>query len=181
MIGWATSEQREGFGFCVFDRPVYKDFVETIEVARGMGAWMTRADTVEDLAMELAGWRSTPSYNEGVNPRRLLWTIAEYNAAARDGRLEQLWPPRRGGGRPINRPHFYAAPIVQGVVDPAGGLRIDFDARVLDRGGRPIEGLFTAGADAGRAYTREQGGLAFGLIFGRRAGINAARLAYPGA
>ena len=135
---------------------------------------MIRADTVEDLAIGLAGWRRTPSYNEGVNPRRLLPTMAEYNAAARGGRIDELWPPRRGGGRPVNRPPFYAAPVVQGVVDPAGGLRIDADARVLDRAGRPIEGLFAAGADAGRAYTREHGGLAFGLIFGCRAGANAA-------
>ena len=174
VIGWATGSQREGVGFCIFDHAVYADFAETIEVARGMGAWVIRADTVEDLAIGLAGWRRTPSYNEGVNPRRLLPTMAEYNAAARGGRLDELWPPRRGGGRPVNRPPFYAAPVVQGVVDPAGGLRIDADARVLDRAGRPIEGLFAAGADAGRAYTREHGGLAFGLIFGRRAGANAA-------
>ena len=112
--------------------------------------------------------------HEGVNPRRLLRTLAEYNAAARGQKLEDLWPPRRGGGRAIDQPPFYAAAVVQGVVDPAGGLRIDDAARVVDRGGRPIRGLFAAGADAGRAYTREHGGLAFGLIFGRRAGTNAA-------
>ena len=175
VIGWATTGQREGLGFCVFDHPLYVEFEETIEVARGWGARIMQADTVEELAARLAAWRATPSYNEGVNPRRLLRTLAEYNLVARGGRLHELWPPRREGGRPINRPPFYAAPVVQGVVDPAGGLRIDSDARVLDRGGRPIEGLFAAGADAGRAYTREHGGLAFGLIFGRRAGGNAAR------
>ena len=174
VIGWATGRQREGMGFCIFDHPVYAEFAETIEVARGMGARIMRADTAEEMAVGLAGWRRTPSYNEGVNPRRLLRTLAEYNAAARDRRLEGLWPPRRGGGRPINRPPFYAASVVQGVVDPAGGLRIDAGARVLDRGGRPIRGLYAAGADAGRAYTREHGGLAFGLVFGRRAGANAA-------
>ncbi len=175
VIGWATTGQREGLGFCVFDHPLYVEFEETIEVARGWGARIVQADTVEELAARLAAWRATPSYNEGVNPRRLVRTLAEYNLEARGGRLHELWPPRREGGRPINRPPFYAAPVVQGVVDPAGGLRIDSDARVLDRGGRPIEGLFAAGADAGRAYTREHGGLAFGLIFGRRAGGNAAR------
>ena len=170
VIGWATTGQREGLGFCIFDHPVYVEYAETIEVARGMGAWTLRANTVEELALGLAGWRRTPSYSEGVNPRRLLRTLAEYNAAARGRRLDELWPPRKEGGRPLNRPPFYVSPVVQGVVDSAGGLRIDSDARVLDRGGRPIAGLFAAGADAGRAYTREHGGLAFGLIFGRRAG-----------
>ena len=174
VIGWATGRQREGVGFCIFDHLVHAEFAETIEVARRLGAWMMRADTTEELATGLASWRRTPSYNEGVNPRRLLRTLAEYNTAARGRRLEELWPPRRGGGRPLDRPPFYAAAVVQGVVDPAGGLRIDAAARVLDRGGRPISGLFAAGADAGRAYTREHGGLAFGLIFGRRAGANAA-------
>jgi succinate dehydrogenase/fumarate reductase flavoprotein subunit len=173
VIGWATGRQREGVGFCIFDRPVYEEFAETIEVARGLGARILSAETAEDLAFGLAGWRRTPSYNEGVNPRRLLRTLAEYNASARGRKLEDLWPPRREGGRAIDHPPFYAAPVVQGVVDPAGGLRIDADARVLDRGGRPIRGLFAAGADAGRAYTREHGGLAFGLIFGRRAGASA--------
>lgn len=173
VIGWATGRQREGVGFCIFDRQVYEDFAETIEVARGFGARILSAETVEDLALGLARWRRTPSYNEGVNPRRLLRTLAEYNAAARGRKLEDLWPPRREGGRAIDRAPFYAAAVVQGVVDPAGGLRIDAGARVLDRGGRPIRGLFAAGADAGRAYTREHGGLAFGLIFGRRAGANA--------
>ena len=176
VIGWATTGQREGLGFCIFDHPVYVEYAETIEVARGMGAWTLRANTVEELALGLAGWRRTPSYNEGVNPRRLLRTLAEYNAAARGRRLDDLWPPRKEGGRPLNRPPFYASPVVQGVVDPAGGLRIDSDARVLDRGGRPIAGLFAAGADAGRAYTREHGGFAFRLIFGRRAGTSAAWL-----
>lgn len=175
VIGWATTGQREGLGFCVFDHSLYMEFAETIEVARAWGARIMRAGTMEDLATRLATWRTTPSYNEGVNPRRLVRTLAEYNAAARGGRLHELWPPRRQGGQAIDRPPFYAAPVVQGVVDPAGGLRIDSAARVLDRGGRPIEGLYAAGADAGRAYTREHGGLAFGLIFGRRAGANAAR------
>ena len=176
VIGWSTSGQREGLGFCIFDHPVYAEFEETIEVAREMGARVTRAATIEELAAGLAGWRRTPSYNEGVNPWRLPATVADYNAAARGNRLDELWPPRLGGGRPLDRPPFYAAPVVQGVVDPAGGLRIDARARVLDRGGRPIPGLFAAGADAGRAYTREHGGLAFGLIFGRRAGAGAAGL-----
>ena len=82
VIGWATTGQREGLGFCIFDHPVYVEYAETIEVARGMGAWTLRANTVEELALGLAGWRRTPSYNEGVNPRRLLRTLAEYNAAA---------------------------------------------------------------------------------------------------
>ena len=180
VIGWSTTGQREGLGFCVFDHPLYVEFAETIDVVRRWGARIIRADTVEDLAIRLAAWRTTPSYNEGVNPRRLLSTLAEYNAAARGGRLQELWPPRRSGGRPVDRPPFYAAPVVQGVVDPAGGLRIDSAARVLDRGGSPIGGLFATGADAGRAYTREHGGLAFGLIFGRRAGTNAAHASRGG-
>ena len=55
-----------------------------------------------------------------------------------------------------------------------GGIRVDADARVLDRDGRPIPGLFAAGADAGGVFhVGYAGGLASALVFGRRAASTA--------
>ena len=48
------------------------------------------------------------------------------------------------------------------------GHEIRFDARVLDREGRPVPGLLAAGADAGGIFTGGYGsGLAAALVFGR--------------
>lgn len=46
---------------------------------------------------------------------------------------------------PIARAPFYAAPITPGLCGTKGGLAVDADARVLDRGGTPIEGLYACG------------------------------------
>jgi succinate dehydrogenase/fumarate reductase flavoprotein subunit len=51
-----------------------------------------------------------------------------------------------------------------------GGLRIDTSARVLDESGKPIDGLFAAGADAGGMYNGGYaGGLSMSAVLGLRA------------
>lgn len=172
VIGWSTTNQSEGVGFCVFDQQVYEEASVDLDTAAEFGATLYTADTIAELARQLSNWRATPSYHAGVDPHSFVTTIADYNSAA-DGDGE-IWPRRTRDFRPIDRPPFHAAPVVQGVVDAAGGLKIDENGRVLYRSGKPIRGLYAAGADAGRAYSREHGGLSFGLIFGRRAGRHAA-------
>ena len=50
--------------------------------------------------------------------------------------------------------------VAAAITHTIGGLRIDERARVVDDGGRPIDGLYAAGADAGGIST---GGYASGL------------------
>lgn len=45
----------------------------------------------------------------------------------------------------IGRAPFYAAPIEPGLCSTKGGLAVDADARVLDRAGSPIAGLYACG------------------------------------
>jgi fumarate reductase flavoprotein subunit len=55
-----------------------------------------------------------------------------------------------------------------------GGLRIDERARVLAGDGRPIDGLYAAGADVGGIATGGYAsGLAAALVFGRIAAESA--------
>ena len=177
VIGWKTTCQPLGTGFCIFDQDVYGAQAPFMETALEWGAVIYKADSIEALAEQLRGWRVSPSYVEQVDAGNVVATVRDFNEAVAEERCPELHPPRRANRARVARPPFYAAPVVQGVVDSVGGIKIDGEARVLDRGGRPIPGLYAAGADAGRAYTVEHGGIAFALIFGRIAGANAARLA----
>jgi hypothetical protein len=62
-----------------------------------------------------------------------------------------------------------------GITATRCGIRIDREARVLDRHGVPIAGLFAAGIDAADPALGGAGsGLALALVLGRRAGTGAA-------
>jgi fumarate reductase flavoprotein subunit len=68
-----------------------------------------------------------------------------------------------------------AVRVSPGITHTIGGLRIDERARVLDADGRPLEGLFAAGADVGCISTGGYAsGLAAALVFGRIAAESAA-------
>ncbi len=61
-----------------------------------------------------------------------------------------------------------AVRVAPGITHTIGGLAVDDRARVLDEDGRPIEGLFAAGADVGGISTGGYAsGLAAALTFGR--------------
>jgi fumarate reductase flavoprotein subunit len=60
-----------------------------------------------------------------------------------------------------------AVRVMPGVTHTVGGLRVDREARVLDSGGRPLEGLYAAGVDAGGvAGGGYASGLAQALVLG---------------
>ncbi|MBW8785381.1 MAG: FAD-dependent oxidoreductase [Novosphingobium sp.] len=53
---------------------------------------------------------------------------------------------------PIDTAPFYAVPINNGDLGTKGGIRTDARARVIDRGGNPIPGLYAAGNNAGNPF-----------------------------
>lgn len=74
----------------------------------------------------------------------------------------------------LETPPFYAVEIVPGSLGTFGGLRTDIAARVLDRDGAPIEGLFAVGNDMasimGGHYPSGGITLGPGMTFGYRVG-----------
>lgn len=120
-------------------------------------------------------------------------TIAEFNAAVKDGRTASLPVPKTKNAFELDTPPFHAFyPVVPGLNHPLGGLRIDSHARVLDRDNSPILGLYAAGSIVnwcfgkpyplgnirtymGSYHAGESSGLATALVFGRIAGREAAR------
>lgn len=124
----------------------------------------------------------------GIDPSRLEKTVREFNAAVRDGEFNPaikddkgttgITPPKSNWAQPLDSPPLLAFKVTCGITFTFGGLRIDRDARVLDRSSRPIPGLYAAGELAGGLFYHNYpggSGLTSGMVFGRRAGDHAAR------
>jgi tricarballylate dehydrogenase len=135
------------------------------------------ADTVGELARKM-----------GVDAASLERTVGEFNAAClggtfnpsvKDGlRTEGIDPPKSNWAQPLDSPPYLAFAVTCGITFTFGGVKIDAEARVLDRAGRPIPGLHAAGELVGGLFYHNYpggSGLASGAVFGRRAGRTAAR------
>jgi fumarate reductase flavoprotein subunit len=82
--------------------------------------------------------------------------------------------------RPVVTPPFYACELRRGVLAlTSKGLRIDTSAQVVDRRGRRVPGLYAAGECTGGVlgdvYVGSGNSMASCVVFGRTAGISAAR------
>jgi succinate dehydrogenase/fumarate reductase flavoprotein subunit len=117
----------------------------------------------------------------GVDRAGFLATIDAFGRAMAAGTGADLPIPRRGSTFGLVEPPFRALAVRPGITFTLGGIDVDADLRVLDDGGRPIPGLYAAGADAGGTFDRGyMGGLVLGLVQGRAAGRAAAALAQAG-
>jgi len=137
------------------------------------------AGTLADLARQL-----------GLDPAALAGTVAAFNAAitddpfnpaVKDGkRTVGLTPPKSNWALPLDTPPFLAFAVTCGITFTFGGVRIDAQARVLDRAGHPLPGLHAAGELVGGLFYHNYpggSGLTSGMVFGRRAGATAATCA----
>lgn len=135
------------------------------------------AATVRELAAKL-----------GIAPEVLEQTVAEYNNACRPGEYKPLeldalathgiTPPKSNWAHPLDQPPYYAYPVISSNVLTFGGLKVDPRARVLNKEGDPIRGLYAAGEILGTYYGNYAGGTSVlkGAVFGRIAGRDAAAL-----
>ena len=120
----------------------------------------------------------------GIDAGGLERTVAQYNADAEAGVDTRF---NLGGDvyqrflgdaahrpnpcmRPVESPPFYAVRLVPSDLGTAAGLATDADARVLDREGRPVPGLYACGNDMnsvmGGAYPGPGITLGPALVFG---------------
>lgn len=127
----------------------------------------------------------------GIDERGLEDTVQQFNSLAAQGKDPQFGrgttPYMRLQGDPNQSPNpclapidhapFYAVKVVPGSFGTFAGLRTDGKARVLDRNGLPIDGLYAAGTDMASVMGGHYpaGGinlgpaLTFGFIAGRHA------------
>ncbi|MBM3346295.1 MAG: FAD-dependent oxidoreductase [Betaproteobacteria bacterium] len=117
----------------------------------------------------------------GVRAETLATTIENYNADCDAGQDTWFFKEKKWL-QAVRKPPFFAAPIRPQVVCWTGtGLRIDREARVLNKADRHIAGLFAAGEATGGMFGEcyAAGGASIGnaVTYGRVAGRNAARFA----
>jgi tricarballylate dehydrogenase len=126
----------------------------------------------------------------GIDRRRLERTITEFNnsvsnatfdPSVKDGKHTQgISPPKSNWAVPLAEPPFLGFPVTCGITFTFGGVRVDGEARVVDRSRRPIPGLYAAGELVGGLFFHNYPGgtgLMSGAVFGRRAGRGAAEIA----
>lgn len=129
----------------------------------------------------------------GIDPEALETTIQAFNAAVQPGdfnptikdgkRTVGITPPKSNWAQPLDQPPFLAFGVTCGITFTFGGLKIDDQARVLDRADQPIPGLHAAGELVGGLfYANYPGGsgLTSGAVFGARAGHASAAFAGSG-
>lgn len=144
---------------------------------RDAGLWVS-ANTIEELAQRI-----------GVPPDRLAATVERFNGFAAAGSDEDFHrgdePYDRAfspGGSPlvpIERAPFHAAQFGLSDLGTKGGLRTDARARVLDRDGAVIKGLYAAGnsqaAVSGTVYPGGGNPIGSCMVFAHLAALDLAQ------
>jgi tricarballylate dehydrogenase len=134
-----------------------------------------KAKSVEELARKIE-----------VDGTALAVTIREFNHAVQEGPFDPLNldgkctrgidPVKSNWCRPIDEKDLMAYPIICVNTFTFGGLRITPTAEVVNRDGDAIGGLYAAGEIVGMFFGSYVGSTSVlrGLVFGRKAGANAA-------
>jgi 3-oxosteroid 1-dehydrogenase len=164
----------------VFDQFHYDRymFAGTMPGAKKPQEWydsgfLKKADTIEELARLC-----------GIDPASFRRTIEHFNEGARQGRDPQFKRGDRAYDNwlgdayhkpssalaPIERPPYYAVPMVPGDVGTYGGVVTDVHGRVMRKDGSPIEGLFATGTTTasvmGRFYPGAGSSIGPAFVFG---------------
>lgn len=176
--GLEVLKQPGMFAWQVFDakvEPILRDEYRIRQVTKAEAA------SLEELAGKL----------EGVDKKRFLETVSEYNKAVcqdipfnsviKDGRCTKgLRIPKSNWANTIDTPRFQAYAITCGITFTFGGVKISPKAAVQSVAGKDIPGLYAAGEMVGGLFyfNYPSGtGLVSGAVFGRIAGSEAARYA----
>ena len=167
-------EQRCGLAYAILD--ARRTRIPNYRLALRTDQPPIAADTIRELAAAI-----------GVAADALEHTVSSYNNACRDGvwrpleldglATQGLTPPKSNWAVPLVEKPFHAYPIISSNVFTFGGLKVDTGARVVNRDGDPIPGLFAAGETIGMYYGTYTGATSVlkALVFGRIAGACAAQ------
>jgi tricarballylate dehydrogenase len=135
---------------------------------------LTVAGLAEKLKLDSAALQKTiAGFNAAVRPGTFDHTILD------DCRTEGLTPPKTHWARRIETPPFYAYPVRPGITFTYLGTRVNKQARMLMRDGKPSANMFAAGEIMsgnvlGKGYAAGIG-MTIGSVFGRIAGREAAK------
>ena len=140
VIEYSIFVNKEGKRFVAEDsrRDVIRDatLAQTAQTVHPLTGTLFEAQTIEELAGKI-----------DVPAEELKKTIAEYNKTV-DTKKDPLGRAPRMLAHKIEKAPFYAGPIGMARHHTMGGVKIDVKARVLDRHGKVIPGLYAAGRTA---------------------------------
>jgi len=171
--GRLVAAQPDQIAYIIFDASSRNSFMPTLFPP-------IEADSIAGLASRL-----------GLDPAALEKTVAGFNAAVRPGtfdhtilddcRTEGLTPAKSHWARRIERAPYYAYPVRPGITFTYLGTRVNREARMLMKDGKPSVNMFAAGEIMagnvlGRGYAAGIG-MTIGSVFGRIAGREAAKKA----
>src|SRR5258707_5575489 len=169
--GRLVAAQPDQIAYIIFDSPVLNSFMPTLFPP-------IKAGSIAELAGKFE-----------LDPAALEKTVADFNAAVRPGtfdhrildhcRTEGLTPPKTHWARKIETPPYYAYPVRPGITFTYLGTRVNRQARMLMKDGRPAANMFAAGEIMagnvlGKGYAASIG-MTIGSVFGRIAGREAAQ------
>jgi tricarballylate dehydrogenase len=169
--GRLVAAQPNQIAYIIFDSTVLTSFMPSLFPP-------IKADSITELAGKFE-----------LDPNVLGKTIAEFNAAVRPGtfdhtilddcRTEGLAPPKTHWARRIETPPYYAYPVRPGITFTYLGTRVNKQARMVMKDGKPSANMFAAGEIMagnvlGKGYAAGIG-MTIGSVFGRIAGREAAK------
>src|SRR3954453_21124191 len=169
--GRLVAAQPGQIAYIIFDSTVLNSFMPTLFPP-------IKAGSIAELAGKFE-----------LDPAALEKTVADFNAAVRPGTFdhrilddcstEGLAPPKTHWARRIETPPFYAYPVRPGITFTYLGTRVNRQARMLMKDGKPAANMFAAGEIMagnvlGKGYAAGIG-MTIGSVFGRIAGREAAQ------
>lgn len=168
--GYARIVLSQGeFAYAIFDQKIFdvasleEEFMELVKFGG-----VKKADSVEALAGLM-----------DLDPAAVSIAVSTYNQAARGVVTDEYG--RKDFGLGALEPPFYICRVTPGLFHTQGGLKIDGDAHVISKSGKPVPNLFAGGGAAagisGRAGAlgyASGNGLLSAIALGRIAGMKAA-------
>lgn len=169
--GRLVAAQPDQIAYIIFDARSLELFMPSLyppiqaPTIRGLAAKLG----LEDEALE----RTVTAFNEAVRPGTFDDKILD------DCRTEGLDPPKTHWARRIETAPFYAYPVRPGITFTYLGTRVNREARMLMKDGRPSANMYAAGEMMagnvlGEGYAAGIG-MTIGAVFGRIAGREAAK------
>lgn len=156
ILGKAIKDQKGGHAFLIFDQASI-DRAALMKKYKAAG-YFTEAATIEELAKKL-----------GINPQNLEKTVALYRKGMDDG-VDHEFGRKDSRFSRIDKAPYYGAKISPASQTTYGGVKIDLDARAVDKNNKPIPGLYASG-EAAAQYGQ---GVSIGVILGKLAADTAA-------
>jgi fumarate reductase flavoprotein subunit len=168
-----TAGMDEFYGRAMPAPPARWDEAELVDHAQLYGRIAHVFDDVgAPIAVDPDDWSENRLVQEIARRGGLAWYVVSREDLGRrtpHGTVAEVIDRARSAGATVeDRDGALAVHVVAAVTHTIGGLAIDERARVLDPAGRPVDGLYAAGVDAGGWSTGGYAsGLAAALVFGR--------------